>query len=189
MRWAKPKPTKQPPPLQVSPNQWLSDPLERTIALRDSLLGRFDARSDVETWENGQPESIPWNREVSLEEVTASTIGSKETAQGYDKITVRLLKACWSSIGTYVRDLFQACLNLEYFPSTFSIAEVLLLPKIGRDLSSTKVSRPISLLSSLGKGLERLIAKRMSWLALKYKAVHSQLSGALPGRSMVDLVS
>ena len=76
MRWAKPKPTKQPPPLQVSPNQWLSDPLERTIALRDSLLGRFDARSDVETWENGQPESIPWNREVSLEEVTASTIGS-----------------------------------------------------------------------------------------------------------------
>lgn len=69
------------------------------------------------------------------------------------------------------------------------MAEVVLLPKIGRDLSSPKVWRPILLLSSLGKGLERLTAKRMSWLAVKYKAVPSQPFGALPGRSAVDLAS
>lgn len=130
--------TKQPPPLQVAPNQWLSVPSEQTAALHYSLLARFDARSYVETWENGQTGSIPWSGESSLEEVTASTIGSKETAPKYEKITVRLLKACWGTIGTYVRDLFQVCLNLEYFPSPFKTAEVALLPKIGRHLSSPK---------------------------------------------------
>ena len=59
MRWAKPKPTKQPLPLQVTPNQWLSDPLERIIVFPDSLLARFDAKSDIETWDDGQIESIP----------------------------------------------------------------------------------------------------------------------------------
>ena len=189
MRWAKPKPAKEPPPLQVSPNQWLSDPLQRTTALRDSLLARFNSSNDINLWEDGEPDTIPWDGVVSLEDVTAATIGSKETAPGHDKITVRLLKACWSTIGTHVKDLFQACLDLGYFPTPFKVAEVVLLPKTGRDLSSPRGWRPISLLSSLGKGLERLVAKRMSWLAIKYKVVHPQLFGALPGRSAVDLVS
>lgn len=189
MRWAKPKPAKDPPPLQVSPNQWVSDPLQRTIALRDSLLARFNAGNDINTWEDGQLDYIPWDGQVTLEDVTAATIGCKETAPGHDKITVRLLKACWRTIGSHIRDLFQACLDLEYFPTPFKVAEVVLLPKTGRDLTSPKGWRPISLLSSLGKGLERLVAKRMSWLAIKYKVVHPQLFGALPGRSAVDLVS
>ena len=59
MRWAKPKPAKDPPPLQVSPNQWLLDPLQRTIALRDSLLARFNTGNDIRTWEDGKSDSIP----------------------------------------------------------------------------------------------------------------------------------
>ena len=175
--------------ITCSPNEWLSDPLERTIALRDSLFARYDARYDIDALEDGQPERIPWTGEVSLEDVTAATIGSKETAPGFDKITVRLLKACWKTIGTFIRDLFQACLNLEYFPTPFKVAEVVLLPKPGRDLTSSKGWRPISLLSCLGKGLERLVAKRISWLAIQHKAVPPQLFGALPRCSVVDLVS
>lgn len=66
MRWAKLKLAKQAPPLHVSSNQWLSDQLEPTIALRNSLLARFNARNNIETWEDGKIENIPWNRDVSL---------------------------------------------------------------------------------------------------------------------------
>lgn len=63
------------------------------------------------------------------------------------------------------------------------------LPKNGRDPSSVKGWRPIALLSCLGKGLERLLAKRMSHLAVTWDIVGRQQFGALPKRSAIDLVS
>ncbi len=189
MQWAKPKTGRDPPPLKVAEDTWISDPLERAEALRDTLLTRFDATRDLPTWESEQPESIPWDSSLSLEDVTASTLGTGDKSPGSDKITVRLLRACWSAIGAQVKTIFQACLEHEHFPSAFRVAEVILLPKPGRDLTTAKGWRPISLLSCLGKGLERLVAKRMAWLAIKHQVVPQQLFGALPGRSAVDLVS
>ena len=49
--------------------------------------------------------------------------------------------------------------------------------------------KTISLLSCLGKGLERLLAKRMSHLAIAWNIVGQQQFGALPKRSATDLVS
>lgn len=85
--------------------------------------------------------------------------------------------------------LFCACLRLGYHPSCSKLAEVVFLPKVGRDPSSVKGWRPILLLSCLGKGLERLIAKRMSVLAIRSDIVGQQQFGALPKRSANDLVS
>ena len=88
-----------------------------------------------------------------------------------------------------MRVLFEGSLRLNHFPKAFKLAEVILLPKPGRNLSTAKGWRPIALLSSLGKGLERLVAKRIAYSALTNKAVSQQLFGALSGRSANDLVS
>ncbi|KAI0997208.1 hypothetical protein K3495_g10979 [Podosphaera aphanis] len=169
--------------------QWISDPLERAEALRDTLLTRLNAARDLSTWESEQPESILWSPTLSLEDVTSSTLGTGDKFPGSDKITVRLLRVCWSAIGDQVKTIFQACLEHGLFPSAFRVAEVILLPKPGRDLVTAKGLRPISLLSCLGKGLEILVAKRMAWLAIKHRVIPQQLFGALLGRSAVDLVS
>ncbi|TKW60303.1 MAG: hypothetical protein DI628_08940 [Blastochloris viridis] len=58
-----------------------------------------------------------------------------------------------------------------------------------RDLTSPRAWRPVSLLSCLGKGLERLIARRLSWAAVHYSVLHPQQAGALPKRSATDLVA
>ena len=189
MQWAKPKSCRKPSPLKVAEDKWLSDPLERVESLRDTLMARFDADKDLSIWELDQPERIPWDNKISLSDVTECTIGGNNTAPGNDKLTVRLLKSCWTVIGTHVRNIFQACLQHEHFPTAFRVAEVVLLPKPGRDLSTPKGWRPISLLSCLGKGLERIIAKRMAWSVIEHEVVPRQLFGALPGRSAVGLVS
>ena len=189
MRWAKPRPAAEPPPLQIEENRWLSDPRERASALRDILLARFSSENDIPTWENGQEVRIPWDTEISLEDVTNATISVNDTAPGADKITVRLLKSCWYHLGPLVKDLYQACLKIGHFPTAFRVADVVLLPKPGRNLSTAKGWRPISLLSSLGKGLERLVGKRMAWLTISHQVVHPQLFGSVPGRSAVDLAS
>ena len=48
---------------------------------------------------------------------------------------------------------------------------------------------PIALLSCLEKGLERILAIRMSQLAIIFDVVGRQQYGALPKRSATDLVS
>ncbi|KAJ6438033.1 ABC transporter [Purpureocillium lavendulum] len=41
----------------------------------------------------------------------------------------------------------------------------------------------------IGKGLERLIARRLAWASIHYGVLHPQQAGALPKRSAVDLVA
>ncbi|KAF5264884.1 hypothetical protein FOXYS1_4321, partial [Fusarium oxysporum] len=112
------------------------------------------------------------------------------TSPGSDNITVDLLKAVWHIIGTHVRHLFERCLSTGHHPKPFKEAEVVMIAKPRRrDLTSPRAWRPVSLLSCLGKGLERLIARRLAWAAVHYSILHPQQAGALPKRSATDLVA
>ncbi|KAI0993699.1 hypothetical protein K3495_g14485 [Podosphaera aphanis] len=57
------------------------------------------------------------------------------------------------------------------------------------DKSNPRSYRPIALLSVLGKGLERLVARRLSWVALNAKVLASQQFRAVPLRSATDLTA
>ncbi|KAI1006775.1 hypothetical protein K3495_g1438 [Podosphaera aphanis] len=167
----------------------VSDQEERASILRDNLLARNQASDDLPPTILTGETKIPWTDELSEIEVRKCTIGSGNNSPGADGISVELLSACWDSIGTHITQLFHACIRLGYHPSCFKLAEIVLLPKPGRDLTSVKGWRPIAFLSCLGKGLERVIARRMSFLAVTSDIVGSQQFGASPKRSANDLVS
>ncbi|KID94004.1 Ribonuclease H-like protein, partial [Metarhizium majus ARSEF 297] len=119
-----------------------------------------------------------------------ATIKTGNTSPGADNITVKLLQAVWDIIGGHVCRLYQGCLTVGHHPRAFREAEVVMIPKPGkRNLSPPRAWRPISLLSCLGKGLERLIARRLAWASIYYAVLHPQQAGALPKRSAVDLVA
>ncbi|CBF84167.1 hypothetical protein AN2711.2 [Aspergillus nidulans FGSC A4] len=64
-----------------------------------------------------------------------------------------------------------------------------MLPKPGkRDYTQLNTWRPISLLSTLGKGLERLLAQQMAVRAIQADLLAPCHFGALPGWSAIDLV-
>ena len=151
MRWASTRNTGITPPLRYE-GQFISDQEQRAQILRDSLLARFSASDDLLPCTLTGEGHIPWSYDISEEEVRSSTIGSGSTSPGADGISVELLSACWNKLGPLVTHLFSACLSLGYHPICFKLAEVVFLPKTGRDPSSIKGKRPISLLSCLGKG-------------------------------------
>ncbi|KAG0157694.1 hypothetical protein PDIDSM_4879 [Penicillium digitatum] len=125
-----------------------------------------------------------------MEEVEANTIGVSSTSPGSDRITVRLLKACWEHLKDIVLSLFNRCLALCHIPLAWKVAEVAMIPKVGKkDKSSVRSWRPIALLSCLSKGLERIIAKRIAWTALTHGVLSPQHAGALPKLSATDLVA
>ncbi|RAL58743.1 hypothetical protein DID88_003049 [Monilinia fructigena] len=189
--WHRAAPSLKSPPLVVD-GQPIEGTREKAQALLDKVLHRYDSTDDLEAdpiLEN-RASTLPWDTNVSLEEVERNTIGVSSTSPGADKVTVRLLKACWDSVKGYIRDLFECCLKRSYFPKVWRLAEVVMLPKVGKkDKSSIRSWRPIALLSCVGKGLERTIARRIAWTSLTHSTLSPQHCGALPKRSAMDLVS
>ncbi|CZR35886.1 uncharacterized protein FPRO_17006 [Fusarium proliferatum ET1] len=191
VRWLKSPGPFQPPPLQVDDAVYETQ-MDKASALRGALLERRTSDDDIgDPWTPvSPPRSITFSPEVSLDEAQHATIHTGNTSPGADSITVNLLKAVWHIVGTHIRRLFERCLSLGHHPEPFKQAEVVMIAKPGRrDLTKPGAWRPISLLSCLGKGLERLIARRLAWAAVHYGVLHPQQAGALPKRSATDLVT
>ncbi|KAJ3499512.1 hypothetical protein NLG97_g286 [Lecanicillium saksenae] len=191
VRWLRSPGQFQPPPLQVGDDVYESQ-MDKAGALRRATLERRTASDDIaDPWTPvTPPRIIPFSKTVTIDEARECTIRTGNTSPGSDSITVKMLQTVWYAIGPHVRRLYEGCLSAGYHPTPFREAEVVMIPKPGRrDLSKTKSWRPISLLSCLGKRLERLIARRLAWAAIHYGVLHTQQAGALPKRSAVDLVA
>lgn len=125
----------------------------------------------------------------SKEDCWAALCAPTPSAPGEDGLATTAWRELWLVVGDIVTLLFRRCLEKGRFPQTFKSAKVVMLPKPGkRDLTQLKSWRPISLLSTLGKGLERFIARQLAVQAIHAQLLTSCHFGALPNRSAVDLV-
>jgi ribonuclease HI len=188
--WHKLTPENQDTPLIVN-NRTILDPLEKAEALREEVLNRYTAEDDLGHYPDQEnADTLPWSTHISLEETERNTVGVSSTSPGTDRSTVRLLRACWAQVGELIRRTFQRCLELNHFPAQWKLAEVAMIPKTGKtDRSSPRSWRPIALLSCIGKGLERTVARRIAWTAMTHKILSPQHGGALPKRSAADLTA
>lgn len=107
-----------------------------------------------------------------------------------DEIPASVLRLAWPVIGNRITKLFQTCLHSGRHPQAFKKAEIIILPKLGpRDRALPKSYRPIALLSCLGKGLERLVARRLSYLCQAHSVLAPDQCSAIAKRSAVDLTT
>lgn len=82
-------------------------------------------------------------------------------APGNDDIANCLIKNLPQKAIIVLTKIFNACLSLAYFPSAWKVAKVIALKKPGKDGSIPTSYRPISLLPSLAKLLEKIINVRL----------------------------
>lgn len=80
--------------------------------------------------------------------------------------------------------LFQACINHDYHPEEFRIANTIVLNKPRKkDYSPAGSYRCIALLNTSGKALETVLVQRLSTLAENNNLLPAQQMGARRGRS------
>lgn len=167
-------------------------PAEKAELLRTTLLERQLEAADVDPDEAPLPvpsRRIAWAT-IGLEEARRAVCCTKSSTPGIDEIPVGVLREIWPYMGERVTALFQACVRGQVHPRVFKEAEVVILPKLGkRDRSLPKSYRPIALLSCLGKGLERLQARRIAYLALEAQILSRDQCGAISKRSATDLTT
>ena len=165
-------------------------PLAKQTVLVNNLLQNTAEAGDIPMDCPTAPAAALPFPEVTELAIEQAILQAGNTAPGIDEIPTCVLKVAWPLIKNLVLQLFQGCLQLGYHPKCFRHAILAIIQKPKKDdRSSPRSYRPIALLSVLGKGLERLIARQMSWIAVTYKVLASQQFGALPLRSAVDLTT
>lgn len=74
----------------------------------------------------------------------------------------------------FLTHLFNAVLRTNYVSVQWKVAQIIMIPKPGKDLTSAKSYRPVSLLSVLSKVFEKLILQRVMSIIYQQKATNPQ---------------
>ena len=105
--------------------------------------------------------------EITMEKIRRKVFSIKPwKAPGRDGIPAAVWRQLWPVINKELLDLFKASLNEEYLPTQWREAKIIPLKKPGKsDYRLAKAWRPISLLATLSKILEAVLAERISYVA------------------------
>lgn len=112
---------------------------------------------------------------------------SPRKAPGHDHLTADICLNFIERYPVFMRDLFNRCLDLGYFPSSWKNASLILLQKPGKsDQSDLSSFRPIGLLPVFGKLLEKLFLSRFTYNCLKRNLWSPHQFGFRPQTSTVQ---
>lgn len=189
VKWHKSQPRYHTPPL-ASPVRFVSSPTEKTDLLHKSLLSRHIEADDIALDCPTVPQrNVVWPP-FTEEEVYSVTCQASSTSPRANEVPVSITRLAWPVLSERIIRLFQACFDKGKQPAVFKEAEVIILPTGGqRNQSLPKSYRPIALLPCLGKGLERLITKRLSYLEVTLHFLTDDQCRAISQCSATDLTT
>jgi hypothetical protein len=102
-------------------------------------------------------------------------------APGPNGITNEIVKLVFKMIPMTMTAIYNACLRTGCFPKNRKIAKILTIVKPGREKSAdTSKYRPISLLNTEGKVLEKLLHKRIMHHLYKTEYLNKNQYGFMP---------
>ena len=144
--------------------------------------GRGTAKKASRTGMRKVPQEVP---KITDEEIRQAIFRSNpRKAPGADEITFEMWRQLLQYVGPWIRWIYQNSLNLGYAPRSWRTAKIVSLKKPGKaDYTVPKAYRPISLLPTISKGLEAIIATRLSYLAERYCLLPTNHFGARKQRS------
>lgn len=129
--------------------------------------------------------------DVSAREVREALFAqSVKKAPGVDGIGFKALRLLWRWAEDRVVALVQGCIRIGYHPCTWKTAKGILLRKQGKPTyTAAKAYRVISLLSCLGKVVEKAIATWIASYCERQDIFHRGQFGCRRGRGTSDAVA
>ena len=127
-----------------------------------------------------------YNEPFSMAELQAALHKAHDTAVGPDSIHYQMLKHLPESALDTLLNLFNNIWITGNFPSSWSAATIIPIPKPGKDATSPDNYRPIALTSCVCKTFERMINERLVWYLENKKLLTEFQSGFRKQRSTTD---
>ena len=180
--------TNQHPPIHPNP-----------VQESNRLLSEFVTRSssvqlpeeDIRTLQQYQPERqrqlqeainrpSDCDRPITITEINNVLKKVRDSSPGEDTIAYSMLKNAPTSYIQHLANLYTRSLQEGKLPPRWKMATIIPIPK------NNKTYRPISLLSVLGKIMEKIILHRIRWAA---NSPHVRATGFKPGSGTRDAIS
>lgn len=129
------------------------------------------------------PQDTFYIPEIAVHEVGKyiSNLGHK-TSHGNDGLSNKILLLSLPYIVHHLTYIYNQSISNNYFPRLFKVAKVLPLPK-RKNPSNLNDYRPISILPSLSKPLEKHVHKHLLQYLDQHELLHQQQSGFRPKHS------
>ncbi|UYV63823.1 hypothetical protein LAZ67_2005756, partial [Cordylochernes scorpioides] len=144
----------------------------------DSMLGHSNLHRALQSISDNDPPFSEVELQLAADKVRLS---SSPGSDGMPPVLcVKLIK----KFRPFFLKIFNRCLVTGHFPAPWKLGDVILIPKKGGEdfLAS---HRPITMLPSLGKILERLILARLSWRAERMCKAQPNQFGFRPCKSTI----
>jgi hypothetical protein len=119
-------------------------------------------------------------------EFRAAMARLKLKAPGMDNISNLMLKRGGSVLWSHLRRLYNLSLTCGYVPTVWKMAVIVPLPRAGKDLRTPGGYRPVSLLPTIAKLLELILALRLRDLFRRNRLIPDHQSGFQQHRSTTD---
>ena len=151
-------------PLKKEDGSYATNSYQKAEMLAKFFSAKMSARDPI------QPaHELPKNASIKLDDIKITQAGVLKTlkqvdpqkAMGSDKISPHMLSMCAEELASPLTKLFQNCLLQKKWPKIWKKADVTAVHKKG-DRTSIKNYRPISLLSCVGKILEKILASALT---------------------------
>ena len=111
----------------------------------------------------------------------------QKKAPGPNGITNEIVKLIFKAIPKTITSIYNECLRTRSFPANWKIVKVLPIIKPGKEESGDLSKyRPISLLNTEGKVLEKLLIQRIMHHVYTTEALNKNQYGFTPQKSTVD---
>jgi hypothetical protein len=147
-----------------------------------------DLNIDIDTLAP-HPEQYKWPPVTCTEVHKALFRQSPKKAPGPDRILFRALRWAWTVGSEQIYQMIAVCVQVGYHPRPWRESILVALQKAHKpDYSQPRAYRLIALLPCISKVLERVQAKRLSYLAAKYHLVLLNQFGSVPGCSTEDAI-
>lgn len=156
------QPTSSSPPIRLPNGNWARKDDEKAVAFANHLAEVFKPHEFPETNSNSELEvNLKTSKQIKFKwkEVKAiikSSINLKK-APGYDMISGKMIKELPDKCIQLICYIFNAISRNGCFPRAWKTAQIIMIPKPGKDETQVTSYRPISLLPTLSKLYEKML--------------------------------
>lgn len=145
-------------PIRLTDGNWARSPSDKVKVFADHLENVFTpncTNSDVEVPLVNELVISPMKFRFSNITSAVKNLNTKKSP-GIDKISSKMLCELPNVALRLILFIFNAILRIGYYPSSWKMSEIIMIPKPGKDASQVSSYRPISLLSILSKLFEKI---------------------------------
>jgi hypothetical protein len=192
------QPTMHIPPIRKPDNTWARTSQQKATAFATHLSLVFQPHPPLTSVTDDESNQLTTNTPPINEPIRKTTRSEVENnihhgiknkkAPGHDLITGEILKRLPDKGYIILTQIYNAILRTGYFPSQWKAAQILMIHKPGKNPNDITSYRPISLLPTLAKILEKIILTRLQPIIDKHQLIPPHQFGFRKGHGTLEQI-